>query len=219
MPKIKQTILSYNLTEKLPTSYGRKLRGFFANKFDDVLFHNHQKSNYRYKYPLIQYKIIDGKPTVMGLDKGSILLVNNFLEIENIYLGDKLYKKPKGEINIKEFDFKLTNAFYNYKFITPWRGLNDSNYQKYKKLKENETKKTEFLSSILIGNILSFAKVIDWWIEEEIKVETNLKEVPIYYKGNKMPGFKGEFKTNIKLPDIIGLGKSPSRGFGTIKKV
>ena len=47
MPKIEQAILSYNLTDQLPISYGKKLRGFFANRFNEVLFHNHQNnSNY-----------------------------------------------------------------------------------------------------------------------------------------------------------------------------
>ena len=31
-------------------------------------------------------------------------------------------------------------------------------------------------------------------------------------------GFVGKFKVNFKIPDYLGLGKSVSRGFGTIKK-
>jgi hypothetical protein len=34
-----------------------------------------------------------------------------------------------------------------------------------------------------------------------------------------MKGFKGTFAVNFELPDYIGLGKSVSRGFGTIKRV
>ena len=33
-----------------------------------------------------------------------------------------------------------------------------------------------------------------------------------------MIGFFGTFQVNFNLPDYIGLGKSISRGFGTIKK-
>ena len=38
-------------------------------------------------------------------------------------------------------------------------------------------------------------------------------------KGVRMVGFKGTFAVNFELPDYIGLGKSVSRGFGTIKRV
>jgi CRISPR/Cas system CSM-associated protein Csm3 (group 7 of RAMP superfamily) len=33
-----------------------------------------------------------------------------------------------------------------------------------------------------------------------------------------MIGFKGEFYSNIALPEKLGLGQSTSRGFGTIKR-
>lgn len=32
-------------------------------------------------------------------------------------------------------------------------------------------------------------------------------------------GFKGTFAVNFDLPDLIGLGKSVSRGFGTVRKI
>lgn len=218
--KIQKAKLEYKIKDDLPLSYGRKLRGFFANKFENTLFHNHKEgNNFRYKYPLIQYKILNGNPFIVGINEGAILLVNNFLDISRMTLDDKVYEEPEGIISMKNEDLEVNSNTYKYKFITPWRSLNDKNFKKYKNLKNNNKEQVDFLGSILIGNILSFAKGIDWWIEEEIEVEINLEEVPIYYKGNKMPGFKGEFTSNIKLPEFIGLGKSPSRGFGTIKKI
>lgn len=32
-------------------------------------------------------------------------------------------------------------------------------------------------------------------------------------------GFKGTFVVNFELPDLIGLGKSVSRGFGTVRRI
>ena len=34
-----------------------------------------------------------------------------------------------------------------------------------------------------------------------------------------MKGFVGEFYTNFQIPDNFALGKSISRGFGTIKSI
>ena len=47
----------------------------------------------------------------------------------------------------------------------------------------------------------------------------NLKEKEVIIKGIKHIGFVGEFKVNFDIPDYLGLGKSVSKGFGTIKKV
>jgi len=37
-----------------------------------------------------------------------------------------------------------------------------------------------------------------------------------YYKGVRLLSFDAEFKTNVSLPDYIGLGKGVSLGMGTI---
>jgi hypothetical protein len=75
------------------------------------------------------------------------------------------------------------------------------------------------LKRILIGNILTFAKGVDWWIEDEIIVVPQLKAIDIQFKNQKMLGFVGEFYSNVCLPDYIGLGKSTARGFGMVAEV
>jgi hypothetical protein len=37
-------------------------------------------------------------------------------------------------------------------------------------------------------------------------------------KGVEIATFKGEFMVNFLIPDYFGLGKSVSRGFGTVKR-
>lgn len=41
---------------------------------------------------------------------------------------------------------------------------------------------------------------------------------PVQFKNEKMLGVYGQFTSNALVPDYIGLGKSVSRGFGTIIK-
>jgi hypothetical protein len=45
-----------------------------------------------------------------------------------------------------------------------------------------------------------------------------LKEVPTSLKGTPMLGFLGTFSVNFEIPDYWGIGKSVSRGFGTVKR-
>lgn len=45
------------------------------------------------------------------------------------------------------------------------------------------------------------------------------KEVKTTLKGTPMMGFIGKFSVNFDIPDYWGIGKSVSRGFGTVKRV
>lgn len=46
-----------------------------------------------------------------------------------------------------------------------------------------------------------------------------MKEVKTSLKGTPMLGFLGDFSVNFEIPDYWGIGKSVSRGFGTVKRV
>ena len=206
--------LKYELQDEIPKNYGSKLRGYFANRFENVLFHNHDKNgNFRYAYPLIQYKIINSKPILIGINKGSELIVNNFLDINEIDLGGNIYSNPSAKLKVNNQEVKVDKNKYTYEFTSPWMALNQKNHKRYLKTDNKE----EFLKKKLIGNLLSFAKGIDWWVEKDIRVyKMNLRETKVNYKNRKMIAFKGKFHTNMKLPNNIGLGKSVSKGFGNI---
>jgi len=221
--KIKKAVLEYDIEDNLPLSYGSKLRGFFANKFDNVLFHHHKKDGgFKYQYPLIQYKIIKGNPVVVAMGKGCEIVSKHFLDIEKLKLEDKIYKLPTGRLKVDQINLEVKENYnmfpYSYDFYSPWMALNQKNYNKYVNELKNEKEKRKYLSKILTGNILSFAKGINWWVENEIVVMPELEEITVNFKNNKMLGFKGRFYSNISLPEYIGLGKSTSRGFGTIEK-
>jgi len=95
--------------------------------------------------------------------------------------------------------------------------LNEENYQRYKNY--NYSERTDQLRSILIRNIMAMAKTFQYFIESKIMLNTSLKETTIKFKGKDAIGFLGTFQVNFNLPNYIGLGKSVSRGFGTIKKI
>jgi hypothetical protein len=221
--EIKKIILEYDLKDDLPLSYGHKLRGFFAHKFDHVLFHHHKDDgSLRYQYPLIQYKIIDNNPVIIALQKGCKIVSDNFLDVEILRLGGKIYNFPTGKLTVEEIYLEVKKDYemfpYSYNFISPWMALNQKNYKVYTEDLESQKEKNKFLAKIITGNILAFAKGVDWWVENKIVVMPDLNEIMVNFKGNKMLAFKGKFYSNVCLPDYIGLGKSSSRGFGTIEK-
>ena len=38
-------------------------------------------------------------------------------------------------------------------------------------------------------------------------------------KDDKVTGIRGEFMANFEIPELMGLGKSVSRGFGTVSRL
>ena len=64
------------------------------------------------------------------------------------------------------------------------------------------------------------SKSLGYTVPEQIKANIgNLKEVQTTLKGTPMLGILGTFSVNFEIPDYWGIGKSVSRGFGTIKRV
>ena len=96
--------------------------------------------------------------------------------------------------------------------------MNRENYEKYREIKDWKEKKG-FLNGILVGNILSMCKSLDYVVTSKLYVHSRLDDEQVEYKGVPLIGFTGEFRVNFVIPDYMGLGKSVSRGFGTVKRV
>lgn len=196
------------------------IRGFFGNKYKDIDFmHNHDGNNKLfYRYPLVQYKVIENNPALIGIKEGAKTLKsqNIFLEDE-IQLGDNILISNQQCVSNDLCLFGESDILQEYKFLTPWIALNQKNISKYKNV--DIIDKEELLKSILIGNILSMCKGLGYTVENKLKVKLDVKETCVNLKGTKMLAFTGGFIVNFEIPDYLAIGKSISRGFGTIKKV
>lgn len=217
--RLNQTIIRFPDIQ-LKTRDGHKLRGFFGNLFREhsPLLHNHfEDGTHRYAYPLVQYKVIDKVPMLTGFQEGSELLIDLFLKIKELVIDDTLYPVYSKNIENKTVVFDDFDTLKTYNLKTLWLGLNQKNHKIYRQM-DSPDEKRKFLDRILRNNILSFYKGVNYWTEEKIMVTANLKSKTTHLKGIEMMGFTGTFVTNAILPDFAGLGKSVSRGFGTVLK-
>ena len=75
------------------------------------------------------------------------------------------------------------------------------------------------LERILTANVLSFAKGVGVFFDKEISCRILDLEEPVVtnYKGVKMMSFDIAFKSDVTIPDFVGLGKGVSIGFGMVK--
>jgi hypothetical protein len=206
-------------TDKTIKGSASQLRGFFATKFNEyILLHQHNADKFVYRYPLIQYKFINNIPTVIGLNEGADVLKEIYDESDTIRLGDNVFEVNEREIIIKKGKFGLTPEFHSYRFITPWIGLNQNNYKQFYALRDSE-ERTDFLRRILTGNILSMSKTLGYTVPDQIKCDLSVFPGKASVKNVNHMGFKGKFHVNFVIPEWLGVGKSVSRGFGTIEEM
>lgn len=192
-----------------------KLRGYFAEKYyDETPMHNHTRSKFIYEYPKVQYKVIAGIPTIIGVGDFSERLLSIMMGENEIILDGEKQKIVVAEVKSGYVLFGISEDIKEYKFVTPWIALNEENIKKY--TAADEIEKVELLERILIGNMISMSRGLGIQIEARIKVKANLRKVNTHIKDNNMLGFYGTFKTNFEIPEYVGLGKSVSRGFGSV---
>ncbi|MBZ5857559.1 CRISPR-associated endonuclease Cas6 [Flavihumibacter profundi] len=190
---------------------GRKHVAFSHHVSDEELL---------YRYPLIQYKTIQNQPAIVCLGDG-VEEIHKFFQKQSwtIEIGEETMDLKIEKLDLNSFTLNVWEKEFTYT-IRSWIGLNSNNLKQFNSM-TNESDKLSFLERILIGNILSFAKGVEWTVDKPIKVHIrkidNQRMVP--YKENRMLNFDLEFTTNVFLPAFIGLGKGSSRGFGVIKPI
>ena len=79
-------------------------------------------------------------------------------------------------------------------------------------------KKISYLNKLLGTNLIFLAKEMGMPIDKGIYTKVEVSNLhPKSIDDNKWKSFKGDFKTNIILPNYIGLGNGITRGYGTIR--
>lgn len=202
-------------------THAGKVRGFVGKKFTShLLLHNHLGDReYLYLYPRVQYRTMDGNVKIIGIEEGIEEVA--FLEknLDYLYLNGKRFVIKEKYVQCQTENFQQSSTPNTYDLVDPWLPLNSTNYMKVKSLPDEE--RTQKLSKILIGNILSMCKSFGYVVHEKLTVKLHLERIDkrIVLNGNQMASFLGTFSVNFEIPDLWGIGKSVSRGFGTIKRV
>lgn len=138
----------------------------------------------------------------MGFGTYSSILFRKVSELEFIVFPHQRIKVNNVTFEIKKMEVKQEKKYY--KLISPWIALHHDNYEKFKKLQSDAKK--YFLEKILIGNILSVLKGLKIFIDFKIEVEIeNIKSFPISANENTFQGFFCAVRTNIHLPNYVGI--------------
>ena len=203
---------------KLERRDAHKLRGFVANQFSEITeLHNHLDDNTNlHAYPVVQYKVLDGVPTLVGIGRGSRILMSLIDKIENIDIDGRVLPVTAREINTRNVSIGVGDRVQYYRFDNAWMALNTRNFTRYTGACQSE--QIDVLRRILVGNILVFLGAFNEFADREVIAVPKVQTSNALFKGLNMMTFRGSFQTNVLLPDGIGLGKCAARGFGAIRR-
>jgi len=185
-----------------------------------ILFHNHIDDKFRYSYPLIQYKRINQCAAIVCVNDGAKSIGDFFASCNfNILLGQREMILEVASMKANHFSVEIDDDMMYHYHICRWLPLNQENYIKYKKL-DSLSDKYSMLEQLLTANILSFAKGINRFFDKQVICKITQMDEPIStrFKNIIMMGVDLEFKSNVSIPDFLGLGKGVSLGYGVVTK-
>ena len=184
----------------------------------NVLYHNHTgEETFRYSYPLIQYKRLNGKAAITCVEEG-VDIIGQFLSEapDTIMVGERKLKCGVTRVLPARILIQTWDAPFNY-HMNRWLPLNSKNYHLYTST-ENENERMTILENVLKGNLLSLLKGLGIYLENELLVRiTQLSDSYIIYnKGIGLMAFDVDFTSNLSIPNNLGIGKNSSIGCGIV---
>lgn len=224
--KSPKKVLKVHFDLKINTQQIRQFRGAISSKVDEQarLFHNHlPDQGFRYGYPLIQYKRVRGKASVVcvgeGIEQLQYLLLRRdwFIRFGNREVG----------LHAEQIRAETITEAISCRPIYTYRVLNwlnkEFDYKQYNKLmKENSLiERLQLIEQKLANNLVEYAKGVGISLDSPFKCEILAMEreaKPLWEK-IQMAAFDFTFRSNVKLPLFIGLGKACGRGYGTVHPV
>lgn len=173
-------------------------------------------------YPLLQYKtrFYEGRQQLM-----LVVIGDKIIELKEQLSGDR----PKICINGKEQTLKVAGLklmpfplrtdkgchTYNLFNYHPFRA---EQYAFYLKL-ESRAEKKAFLQKALFRDLTTFTQGVGWPLHPPMEVKrlqlSQLKSLS--YQGETVPCFDLRFRTNLWIPEHIGLGRGVDLGFGVLR--
>lgn len=167
-----------------------------------------------HQYPVIQYKTVDGVPTVIGINEGAVVLsaIGEVMEVEG-----ETHQIQGRDGGVRDEAFGIAEEMIPYEFVTPWLALNQEQGRTFYTLKGKD-RRDRFVQKILVKQIGSLARAVGYTIPGPITVASNLHFQKSRLDGAGVILFTGTFSVNFIIPDLLGLGRSVPAGFGGVRR-
>ncbi len=209
------------LSRALQIHEATHLRGYFGTAFaEETLLHHHNADgSLLYDYPRVQFKILDRTAHLIGIAEGADLVTRLWGEVDAARIGAEELPVFESTLARRREALGEAAATITYQLRTPWLGLNQDNHRAYE-ADRSPVARQALLARVLVGNCLSLAKSFGHRVGARLSADAGgLQPSITRLKGIAMLGFVGRFRVNFHIPDRAGIGKSVSRGFGTVERI
>lgn len=195
------------------------LRGAMATMFpEEPLLHQHGQEGVIYRYPLVQYRWMDGKGVIIGFHEGARLLPKLSLLERRFQLGRGTVEVTNIETEFALENVQLADRLLRYRFVTPWLPFGQENFEKYKTMSQNQ--RVEERDRIIVGNLLTALRGLHVEFPGRLYASVQVHQtVTCHYKKQRLLGFWGTLLTNATLPNDIGVGRAVSHGYGWLRRI
>lgn len=206
-------------TDRFFKHSGADLRRAITAQVPDVeTLHNHTDGG-RYRSPPVRYAVCDGRPSIVGLGDGVSVVEDLYRSVRSLRVYHENYDISGKELFDTSERLRLSETRSVYRSLRPWVALNQANMKKYKDA-HDEYEREAVLERVLVGNLLSLAKSMDYRVPGRVEA-TIIRHRPsrLVHKKTKLLGFRVLFSTNMIVPEWLGIGKLVSKGFGLCRKL
>jgi hypothetical protein len=212
---VEHTTLHFTLDRELDLRHARWLRGAIGRLVDRPEFHHHSPHGLLYQHPLIRYAVHGNEAIIAGLAEGAFLL-RGLPAFAVLRLGAQECLVLSHSTAASRWELGPTTEPIVYHFQAPYLALNQENFPIWER--GDPFARRRLLERIVVGNLLSLAKVVNLNVTERLHAEVDLQPDDWYElkPGLQLLGFRGAVQVNFNLPDGWGIGKSSARGFGTL---
>ena len=183
---------------------------------EDDLLHNHaSRDRVIYRYPLVQYKSISEKAAILGIGDEGCKSLENLLKMKDFtaIFSDNGITGIEKETDILQLHPTPQQTYRIHDYIA----LNANNLHEWIN-NPSLPARAALLERCIVGHILKFASAIKWLLPpRSLQVELldfRFRNTRAF--DNNFLAFEVMFRTNITLPEGIGLGKAVSHGFGIV---
>lgn len=169
-----------------------------------------------HRYPVLQCKPVKGDLIVLGISQGAGCLFSLAGDQEELGEGGSICRITARDPAIRAEPLIVTESLGTYEFLTPWHALNQQHAKKFYELK-GKPSRDAFMQKLLTSQLTTLVKSLDTEIPVPITCTAKVRFRRERIDRENVMVFLGKFRTNITIPDLLGIGQSVSQGFGTVQ--
>lgn len=196
-------------------------RGAFAEfaGHGNEWFHNHDNvsGNFHYRYPLVQYQVVEGHAAITALGEGARALEQVMGHYDGrLWMRGQWHAAACTVANPGPFVPQTTETWQTYQ-IRDWVALNEKNHNQWRNT-GRLADQMAVLETAFTSHVMAFARGIGWFVDKRLVAQLIDYQGCQWHqrRGANLLAFDATFRVQAQLPEGVGLGKGVSIGFGRL---